>query len=431
MIIVVALVLLTIGLSIAALILYAQRMQAERLQAALKAEKDRLLNEEQKLNKQKNDAYPPSGFQPEGGMLPTTQVAEKAAETRKVYWSVERMNSYPTLGGKTQGQTKLSEEHASVWQTSAGQSDLFTTLQDQVALAAAWVYLYKNRAEQLQLELESAKGQVAECQKAQPDINVKRKARITDLQERIQKVSQQTAEENSAFNDRKNQLVEARAKAEEESEKEQQVFHQYEIRINHETRELRRQLEVLKVKEVIKHEITSVHGRIIRPDIPNKIAFINIGSRERVVPGLKFLVGRKGVQGKFNYKGKIEVKKVWMTLSEVAILTVNDTTNHPIVEGDYLVNPLFSKERPIVVTFAGEKNPPRLRYSVDEATRRLREIGSEVRPKLTLDVDYVIFTDVAGKKTPLDYDVYEKAVFLEIPVAEAGGEEGLFRFLED
>ena len=105
------------------------------------------------------------------------------------------------------------------------------------------------------------------------------------------------------------------------------------------------------LKEIITHEINFVHGKILKPDIPNKVAFINIGSRERVTPGLKFLVGNRGVQGKFEYKAKVEVKKAWMTYCEVAILEIYDKEK-PVVEGDGLVNPLFSKDRPIVLAFS-------------------------------------------------------------------------------
>jgi len=201
-----------------------------------------------------------------------------------------------------------------------------------------------------------------------------------------------------------------------------------EIRVNNEIRELRRQLEELKVKEVISHELSFIHGKILRPDVPNKTAFIDIGARERVVPGLKFLVGKKGMHGKFDYKAKVEVKKAWMTYAEVAIVEVFNPKERPVVDGDYIVNPLFSKDRPIVVAFVGEERPTRLRYSVDEATRRIREIGSEVRKEVALDVDYVIFTEGTSSKPRENYDAFKKAVFLEIPIAEASD---VYRFLGD
>ena len=122
----------------------------------------------------------------------------------------------------------------------------------------------------------------------------------------------------------------------------------------------------------------------------------------------------------------MEVKKAWMTTSEVAILEVYESGEHPLVEGDQLVNPLFSRERPLVMAFVGEDRPVRLRYSVDEASRRIREIGSTVRKDVSLDLDDVVFTEVGPQKQRESYEAYRKAVFLEIPIAEASD---LFRFL--
>lgn len=58
--------------------------------------------------------------------------------------------------------------------------------------------------------------------------------------------------------------------------------------------------------------------------------------------------------------------------------------------------------------------------------------GSEVRKDVTLDVDFVIFTEgkseQGGVREPKSYEGYRKAVFLEIPVAEASD---IYRFLGD
>ena len=201
------------------------------------------------------------------------------------------------------------------------------------------------------------------------------------------------------------------------------------------TRELRRQLEELKVREVIKHQISFSHGRILRPDNPNMLAFINIGSRERVVPGLKFLVGRRGIHKKFTYKGKIEVKKAWRTYSEVSIIELYEPLRGPMIDGDLIVNPLFDKSRPMVVTFVGEEGPNRqMKFTIDEATRRIKEIGSTVRKGISLDLDYVIFTTPGTDRGPETYPGYQKALSLEIPVANAvttKSQVGLFEFLGD
>src|SRR5204863_1911334 len=145
----------------------------------------------------------------------------------------------------------------------------------------------------------------------QPQSSKNTEATRGALQKYIARLNEEIAREKTQFNERKTKFNEDKTKAETETAAEVEKYAADEIKVNNEIRELKRQLEELKVKEIIKHEINFVHGKIIRPDVPNKIAFINIGSRERVTPGLKFLVGNRGVQGKFEYKAKIEVKKAW------------------------------------------------------------------------------------------------------------------------
>jgi hypothetical protein len=280
---------------------------------------------------------------------------------------------------------------------------------------------------QLEIDLDVAKMQAANRVAISPEYP-KRPTEMRDqLIKAIQKVGEERTAEDAQYNTRKTKFTEDRAKAEMEIAAEVEKYAADEIKINNEIRELKRQLEELKVKEIISHNITFVHGKILNPDLPNKTAFIDIGARERVVPGLKFLVGRRGTQGSFSFKGKVEVKKAWMTYCEVSIIEVYDPKERPVVEGDLLVNPLFSKDGPVRVAFVGEERPVRLRYSVDEATRRIKEIGSDVG-KVGLDVDYVIFTEGTSSKPRESYEDFKKAVFLEIPIAEASE---IFRFLGD
>jgi hypothetical protein len=81
-----------------------------------------------------------------------------------------------------------------------------------------------------------------------------------------------------------------------------------------------------------------------------------------------------------------------------------------------------------VIAFVGEDRPTKLRYTTDEAARRIKEIGSEVRREITLDLDYVVFTEGTSTKPRESYDNFRKAVFLEIPIAEASD---IFKFLGD
>lgn len=429
MLVVVILMLLTMVLVVAAVVMWSDFKESERTLAALKAQRDLLVRQEDDIKQAIIKCNEATGLvMGEDGLLPTSKAAEAMKKWREEYFSVAALDKYP-LTPPLQGEPqRIKKELQDGFNRSKEESSYMKTLQELVEPAAARAFHYKNRMEQLQIELGIAAEQTKNRTAIQDEIPKKKNERRDELRKEIAAVTAETAKQNETYAARKQQYTEARSKAEAEVPPELEKFAADEIKVQNEIRELRRQIEELKIKEIVKQETNFVHGKVLRPDVPNRVAFINIGSRERVVPGLKFLVGRRGVQGKFEYKGKIEVKKAWMTYAECSIVELYDPTMKPITEGDHIVNPLFSKERPIVLAFVGEERPVRLRYSVDEAARRIKEIGSEVRKDVGLDVDYVVFTESGPQKTPDNYEAFKKAVFLEIPVAEASD---IYRFLGD
>jgi hypothetical protein len=67
-----------------------------------------------------------------------------------------------------------------------------------------------------------------------------------------------------------------------------------------------------------------------------------------------------------------------------------------------------------------ENNPKPLRFSAREAANRIKEMGSEPRMSVTLDADFVIFTEVTQDQGSREqWPDYKKAVLLEIPLADA------------
>jgi len=421
MILVVVLVLIAILLVIASVILWADFKEKERLQQSLKAEIERQQGRQAELEGLIVKVQEPLGFaKKEGYELPTAEVTDRWRKERARYFSPERLATVPMPEGGA-----LKPDQVEEWNKKLPETGLYGTFLKDVELAVAWASLFKGRLESLALERAAVEERRKGREEVKAQLPVRKQQAIDALKKEIARINEVTAKENETFNDRKTKLAEARQKAEQEAAAEVEKYAADEIKVLNEIRELRRQLEELKTKEVIKYDLNVVHGKILSPDIFNKRAFLDIGSRERVVPGLRFLVGRRGVHDRFDFKGRVEVTKVWMTTSEVAILELFDP-ERPIVEGDWIVNPLFSKERPLVMAFVGEERPVRLRYSVDEASRRIREIGSVVRREITLDLDFVIFTEAGSQKQRESYEAYRKAVFLEIPVAEASD---VFRFL--
>ena len=430
MILVMILIVFTLIVLVGACIFWANYKDAERRAAALRAYQNRLINEAEEIKNLLAKNNEPTGIQlGDEGKLSAPKANEAMKKWRDEYVSVSALEKFPLVPPLQGERPTIKKDDADKFNRVRDESAYMATLQALINPAISRTNHYKNRMEQLQVELQIAENQKKSREAVAPEMPKKKEETRTALQKEIAKLNEQIATEKTQYNERKAKFTEDKTKSEADIAKDTEEYAAYEIKVNNEIRELKRQLEELKVKEVIKHEINFIHGKIIRPDVPNKTAFIDIGSRDRVVPGLKFLVGNRGVQGKFEYKAKVEVKKAWIHTCEVAIIEIYDK-DKPVVEGDHIVNPLFHKERPVVMAFVGEENPLRLRpnYSVNEATRRIREIGSEVRKEVTLDVDYVIFTEAGSQKTRESYDPYKKAVFLEIPIADASE---VFRFLGD
>lgn len=428
MILVVILIFMTLISAVIAAALWADYKQAERRLDSLKKIKDELLNEEAAIKAAMTKCNEATGYPAsDAGTLDASKPAESLKKWRQEYWSPEHLNKFPFTPPEKGEVKKMSDQDVTRFNEARDTTHYRDTLEQLIDLAVQRTSHFKNRMEQLQIDLKIAQDQGAALAKVAPTIPEQKERLKAQLLAQITTLQGEIAKENEQYAARKTQLTEAKAKAEMEVQVETEKYAGDEIKVGNETRELRRQLEELKVKEIISHEINFVHGKVLRPDVPNKSAFIDIGARERVVPGLKFLVGKKGPLGKFDYKAKIEVKKAWMTYSEVAIVEIYNPKERPVVDGDLIVNPLFSKERPIVVAFVGEDRPTKL-YSSDEAGRRILEIGSQVRKDVALDLDYVIFTEAKRDKDRLSYDAFRKAVFLEIPVAEA---RDVYRFLGD
>lgn len=309
--------------------------------------------------------------------------------------------------------------------------DRYSTLESLLIEMADRIALLQLRYERAKLEADLARAYAEKKTAARPEVLKDKEQFKARLQAMIKEVNDKIAAVDKAYNERKAGLSAQADKLKGEIEQEQAQFREHERRETGRIKKMRNDLEQMKQKEVLKHRVAVAHGRVLRPDIPQKSAFIDLGSRERVVPGLRFFAAKIGFQGKFEYKAVLEVKKVWLDTSEVAIVSAKEGAG-PVIDGDLLVNPFYNPRRPVIVAFAGhvgdrafnlrsaENNPKPLRFSAREAANRIKEMGSEVRTSVTLDADFVLFTEVSTENTTRDsWPDYRKAVLLEIPIADA------------
>jgi hypothetical protein len=287
------------------------------------------------------------------------------------------------------------------------------TLEDCAEVSNRTLEIAVADRDQAKSERERRKTSVEIAQKRKQPIDETRTRSVEEIQKRTQEVNDERSKAESEYTPEAQKVEEQTKKEVEEREASEKKHKEEMLRLENELNELKRRLEEFKSREVIRYDITEVHGELIEHDVEGKFAFINIGSNQRVVKGLRFHCALPGEYGQLLYKGEVEVKKVWPTRSQVAITSVYDP-QRPLLRGDVLVNPLFGTRRGKVVAFAGEPASRRTRFSINEATRRLIEIGSVVKPECAVDLDFLVVTEAyEGDKN------YIRAVELQIPIANA------------
>jgi flagellar basal body-associated protein FliL len=411
--VVILLVFVTMVLCFVAIAMWARRSE-------LNAEKTRLLavkrDEEAaalEIQKQQAEGVLPTGLPGGETGVPSVEEALNAVRDRRNEIFVK-----PGDPPAPESVTAFREERFGTFQA------LLTELSHRITLLML-------RHQRVDLEARLAKVYVdaktaarPEQMKAREDFKKKLTDQINDLNNRITEVT-------NTYNTNKATLQAQVDKLQGEIDLELAKFRDDERRETGKIRKMQHDLDQMRQKEVIKHRVNVAHGKVLRPDVAQKVAYIDLGSRDRVQPGLRFMAARTGREGKFEFKALLEVKKVWLDTSEVAIVRAYPGGG-PVIDGDMIINPFYNPRRPVIVGFAGHKgdrafnlklaenNPKPLRFSAREAANRIKEIGSEARMDVTLDADFVLFTEVSDEHRSRDqWEDYKKAVLLEIPLADA------------
>lgn len=179
-------------------------------------------------------------------------------------------------------------------------------------------------------------------------------------------------------------------------------------------------LRELVKQEAIFHDLTEVQGRIVDPHQDEKYAFITLGTRDRLMRGLKLIVFVREPGGNVRWKGEVEVKDVFPEQAKVSITETVDRMD-PIIEGDVVFNPLFNTSHPKKVALIGEFS--KTKYTKDQAKARIQAIGSIVQDQVNDETDFVIVGD-SYQTDPQ----FEKAQLLSVPWRP---HFEIFRFLGD
>lgn len=289
----------------------------------------------------------------------------------------------------------------------------------------------------LRFRLESAEGQLDRSQqeakvasaglknaeKLKRDIESDRDKEIEDLTERIRELQQRVAETSERYSTRRRflqeeerKLTERKALAERENDEE---LNRLETTLSRRRQDLD---ELVRKEAAVREEVVAV-GQLLEPDPVTGYAYINLGSSHRITLGLRFRVYAAAKGSEKVWKGMVEVKDVLSdTVSKVSIARLYNPFV-PMVEGDWIANPLYDPKRPRHVVLAGAFDPPQTPLAKEQAVARIQTIGSVVQEQVSYNTDYVIL----GHEFEGDPSVVE-GTLLSVPFRSA---REVFEFLED
>lgn len=422
---IVIVVFLAVGLSVGALFSYSYFKELKEEQARL-GEVRRELEEKEKLAMQRIDqVVKPYGFPKDESGLAKDKAKQFRDSNRKT--AIEALlRPRDTKEGRD---IPSYEEHVKKQDNSA----LYGTVQDLLLLAVYRLIYEKEQYGFWVAQKAIGEDRLKAAQAIRQGFSQKKIDYRAEIEAEIQKVQKLIQDEDALHSQRKTQMEDEIRVLDEKRETEPRAHERVMLRLGNEVKELHRQFqELLRAKEKVTFVVSEVHGHLLSPDVPNRTAFIDIGTRHRVVEGMRFLVAKRGEKGRFVYKGEIEVKEAMLGSSRVQITKLFDR-NLPMVDGDLIVNPFFNKYRPVVVAFAGNRKPVALKFSFEEAERRIIEYGSQVskndKGEALIDsrVDFLVYTELEPGKADFP-EAYQKAVELGIPIGDAAE---LYKFLGD
>ena len=249
-------------------------------------------------------------------------------------------------------------------------------------------------------------------------VRADKEAQIVELDTKLTEEQNARQDDNRKNTERIQVLIDEKgeiAEAQEEMRKDFQVqIAERDSRIA----ELGDRIKNLVKKQELTLATAEPDGEVIFVENEQLTAYIDLGRVHGLAPGLPFDVFQIEKGGRRKHKGRVEVRDLkddWATVTITQTADVRD----PIVKGDRIISPLFSKGETQIYVLLGEMVNPR--YSRAEIVRKIEEAGGKVEPAVTVETDFI----VAGKDHEL-LPEFDKALQLGIVVLR---EEQLLDFI--
>lgn len=183
-------------------------------------------------------------------------------------------------------------------------------------------------------------------------------------------------------------------------------------------------LEILKPRP--KEDIAAYQpdGHIVSIDVSNNIVFIDIGSDEKIYPGLTFSVYDRNAPIPTDGTNKAEIE-VFNVDKNTAVARINKSSKrNPIAEGDIIVNLIWDSKATNRFVVAGDfdfnDDGAVDSDGADKVKQLIENWGGKVEDAVTIDTDFVVLgvpSEVKKKPTldeiemdPMANDKYEASL---------------------
>lgn len=218
----------------------------------------------------------------------------------------------------------------------------------------------------------------------------KKDENIAQLRREIQLKEEERTQEHERDFQQINSLRNQSEKMKEDLKNEQEEKRKEKNRFDNEILRLQRDLKEVSQRQKLVRERDLPDGVVLSYSEETKVGFIDIGLKDGIKKGVKFKVFEKAKGGEKNYKGWIRVVDAKKDMSKFGVIELYDSFN-PIVPGDLVASDLYDREKQVVFVFLGILPG---KYSNQEATRLLTELGVKVEEKVTPKTDFL----AVGKK---------------------------------
>ncbi|MHC4227085.1 MAG: BRCT domain-containing protein [Planctomycetota bacterium] len=160
-------------------------------------------------------------------------------------------------------------------------------------------------------------------------------------------------------------------------------------------------------------------GQVILVDDKAQVVHLNIGSNERVYPGLTFTVYDRGGSVSADGQGKAEIKVFDVAKTYSAARIVKSELTKPILQGDVVANLIWDADRTNVFVIAGDFDLDSDGLIEQDGGRKIKTLvekwGGSVAEAVSVDTDFLVL----GAQP----QVGEKPTFEQLEVDPRAGEK--------